>query len=129
MEFVVRPRPGAFAPNADVFVDDDRRRLVVVVEVAGADPESLRVVFDERSLVIGGRRREAARLRRGSFAQKEIAHGDFVKRIPLPVPIEYERIVATYEDGFLLVLAPIAATAYLPTARTELHILVKRTHS
>ena len=129
MEFVVRPRPGAFAPNADVFVDEDQRRLVVVVEVAGADPESLRVVFDERSLVIGGRRREAARLRRGSFAQKEIAHGEFVKRIPLPVPIEYERIVATYEDGFLLVLAPIAATAYLPTARTELHILVKRTHS
>ncbi|MFZ1017434.1 MAG: Hsp20/alpha crystallin family protein [Candidatus Cybelea sp.] len=129
MEFVVRPRPGAFAPNADVFVDEDQRRLVVVVEVAGADPESLRVVFDERSLVIGGRRREAARLRRGSFAQKEIAHGDFVKRIPLPVAIEYERIVATYEDGFLLVLAPIAATAYLPTARTELHILVKRTHS
>ncbi len=129
MEFVVRPRPGAFAPNADVFVNEDQRRLVVVVEVAGADPESLRVVFDERSLVIGGRRREAARLRRGSFAQKEIAHGDFVKRIPLPVAIEYERIVATYEDGFLLVLAPIAATAYLPTARTELHILVKRTHS
>ncbi|MFY9631206.1 MAG: Hsp20/alpha crystallin family protein [Candidatus Cybelea sp.] len=129
MEFVVRPRPGAFAPNADVFVDEDQRRLVVVVEVAGADPESLRVVFDERSLVIGGRRREAARLRRGSFAQKEIAHGEFVKRIPLPVPIEYERIVATYEDGFLLVLAPVAATAYLPTARTELHILVKRTHS
>ena len=129
MEFVVRPRPGAFAPNADVFVDEDQRRLVVVVEVAGADPESLRVVFDERSLVIGGRRREAARPRRGSFAQKEIAHGEFVKRIPLPVPIEYERIVATYEDGFLLVLAPIAATAYLPTARTELHILVKRTHS
>lgn len=129
MEFVVRPRPGAFAPNADVFVNEDQRRLVVVVEVAGADPESLRVVFDERSLVIGGRRREAARLRRGSFAQKEIAHGEFVKRIPLPVPIEYERIVATYEDGFLLVLAPVAATAYLPTARTELHILVKRTHS
>jgi HSP20 family protein len=129
MEFVARPRLGAFAPNADVFVDEEQRRLVVVVEVAGADPESLRVIFDERSLVIGGRRCEAARLRRGSFVQKEIANGDFVKRIPLPVAIEYERIVASYEDGFLVVLAPIAATAYLPTARTELHILVKRTHS
>jgi HSP20 family molecular chaperone IbpA len=61
--------------------------------------------------------------------QKEIAHGDFVKRITLPVPVEFERISATYEDGFLIVVAPIAATAYLPTARTELHILVKRTHS
>ena len=41
------------------------------------------------------------------------------------MPIEYERIVATYEDGFLIVFAPIAVTAYLPTARTELHVLVK----
>ncbi|MGA2758808.1 MAG: Hsp20/alpha crystallin family protein [Candidatus Cybelea sp.] len=127
MEFVVRARLGAFAPNADVFVDEDQRRVVVVVELAGADPESLRVVFDERCLIIGGRRR--ARLRGGSFVQKEIAHGEFVKRIALPVAVEYERIAATYEDGFLIVVAPIAATAYQPTARTELHILVKRTHS
>ncbi len=127
MEFVVRARLGAFAPNADVFVDEDQRRIVVVVEVAGADPESLRVVFDERCLIIGGRRR--ARLRNGSFLQKEIAHGEFVKRIALPVAVEYDRIAATYEDGFLIVVAPIAAMAYQPTARTELHILVKRTHS
>jgi HSP20 family protein len=127
MEFVVRARLGAFAPNADVFVDEDQRRIVVVVEVAGADPESLRVVFDDRCLILGGRRR--ARFRGGSFLQKEIAHGEFVKRIALPVAVEYDRIAATYEDGFLIVVAPIAATAYQPTARTELHILVKRTHS
>ena len=101
----------------------------MVVEVAGADPESLRVVVDERFFIIGGRRREAARLRSGSFVQKEIAHGEFVKRIALPVAVEYDCIAATYEDGFLIVVAPIAVTAYRPTARTELHILVKRTHS
>jgi len=61
--------------------------------------------------------------------QKEIARGEFVKRIPLPVAVEYEGIGASYEDGLLIVVAPIALTAYLPTARTELHILVKRTHS
>jgi HSP20 family protein len=127
MEFVVRARLGAFAPNADVFVDEDQRRIVVVVEVAGADPESLRVVFDERCLIVGGRR--SARLRGGSFVQKEIAHGEFVKRIALPVAVEFDRIAATYEDGFLIIVAPIAAMAYQPTARTELHILVKRTHS
>jgi HSP20 family protein len=129
MEFLVRPRLGAFQPNADVFVDEEQRRVVVVIEVAGADPESLRVGVDERSLVIAGRRAKAAGLRGGSFVQKEIAHGEFVKRIALPVPIEYERIAATYEDGFLAVVAPIAVTAYLPTTRTELRILVKRTHS
>jgi HSP20 family protein len=129
MEFVVRTRVGAFEPNADVFVDEEERRVVAVIEVAGATPESLRIAVDERYLLISGRRFEAVRLRRGSFVQKEIAYGDFVKRIHLPVAVEFEGVAASYDDGLLIVVAPIAATAYLPTARTELHIMVKRTHS
>jgi HSP20 family protein len=128
MEFVVRARLG-FQPNADVFIDDEGRRVVVVVEVAGADPESLRIGCDEPYLVVAGQRSEAVRLRYGSFLQKEIVHGEFVKRIRLPVAIEYEGVAASYEDGLLIVVAPIAATAYMPTARTELHVMVKRTHS
>lgn len=128
MEFVVRSRVGTFQPNADVVVDEESRRVVVVVEVAGAEPESLRIGFDERSLVVAGRRREVARFRRGSFLQKEIAHGEFVKRIPLPVAVEYEGVAASYDEGLLIVVAPVATTAYMPTARTELHVIVKRTH-
>jgi HSP20 family protein len=129
MEFVVRTRLGTFQPNADVFIDEEGQRVVVVIEVAGADPETLRVAFDERYLIAAGRRLESARLRGGSFLQKEIVPGEFVKRIPLPVAIEYEAVAASYEDGLLIVIAPIAATAYMPTARTELHVMVKRTHS
>jgi HSP20 family protein len=125
----MRTRLGTFQPNADVFIDEEGRRLVAVIEVAGADPETLRVGFDERYLVAAGRRLEAARLRCGSFVQKEIAHGEFIRRIPLPVAVEYEGVAATYEDGLLIVVAPIAATAYMPTARTELHVMVKRTHT
>lgn len=128
MEFVLRNRLGTFEPNADVFVDDDGHRLVAVVEIAGADPESLHVGVDERHLYVGGRRREAVRLRDGSFVRKEIAYGEFQCRIPLPVAVEYEHAAASYVDGMLVVALPIAATAYRPTAHTELHILVKRTY-
>lgn len=129
MEFVLRSRLGSFAPNADVFIDEEGQRIVAVVEVAGVEPETLRVAFDERYLIATGRRQESARLRCGSFIQKEIVHGEFVKRIALPVPIEYEGVAASYEDGLLTIVAPIAATAYMPTARTQLRIIVKRTHS
>jgi len=129
MEFVVRTRLGTFQPNADVFVDEETRRIVVVVEAAGADPDTLRIGLDERFLVVAGRRCEAVRFRRGSFLQKEIVHGDFVKRIPLPVPVAYEGIAASFDDGLLIIIAPIATTAYVPTARTELHVMVKRTHT
>jgi HSP20 family protein len=129
MEFVLRTRLGAFSPNADVFVDEEQRRVVAVIEVAGADADSLRVGFDERYLVVAGRRRSLPRVRPGSFAQKEIAQGEFVRRIPLPVAIELEQVAASYEDGLLIVVAPIALTAYMPTGHTELHVIVKRTHS
>jgi HSP20 family protein len=129
MEFVVRARLGTFAPNADVFVDEDQRSMIAVVEIAGADADSLSVYFDERCLVITGRRLQGARWRCGSLIQKEIARGEFVKRIPLPAAIEYDRTAASYEDGLLVVVAPLAVTAYMPTSRTELHLVVKRTHS
>lgn len=125
----MRTRLGTFQPNADVFIDDEGRRVVVVIEAAGSDPETLRVGFDGRSLVAAGRRLETARLRCGSFVQKEIAQGEFIKRIALPVAVEYEGVEASYENGLLVVVAPIAATAYMPTARTELHIMVKRTQT
>ena len=126
MEFVVRTRLGTFAPNADVIVDEEQRRVVAVVEVAGADPQTLRIEFDGRGLTIAGRRLEAVPFRHGSFAQKEIAHGEFLKRIALPLPVEAEGITASYGDGYLVVVAPIAATAYTSTARTEMHVIVKR---
>ncbi len=125
----MRTRLAAFQPNVDVFIDDEGRRIVLIIEVAGADPETFRVGFDGSYLVAAGRRREAARFRCGSFVQKEIAHGEFVKRISLPVAVEYEGVEASYEDGLLIVVAPIAATAYMQTARTELHVMVKRTHT
>ena len=94
-------------------------------------PTPIRCVLgvDERHLYISGRRLEAVRLRNGSFVQKEIAYGEFGKRIHLPVAVEYDEVAASYADGLLIVALPVAATAYRLTARTELHILVKRTHS
>jgi HSP20 family molecular chaperone IbpA len=129
MDFVLRTRLGTFEPNADVFVDEDGGRVVAIVEVAGADPDTLRVGVDERHLYLSGRRLEAVRLRHGSFVQKEITYGEFSKRIHLPVAVEYGEVAASYADGLLIIALPIAATAYWPTARTELRILVKRTHS
>lgn len=129
MDFVLRTRAGTFEPNADVFVDEEGGRVVAVIEIAGADADSLRIGVEDRHLFITGRRIEVIRLRRGSFAQKEIVYGDFAKRIALPVAVEYEGVAASYDGGFLVVALPISATAYRPTMRTELHILVKRTHS
>ena len=130
MDFVIRTRLGRLEPNADVFLDEERGHVVVTLELAGADPDSITLEVDDRSLVITGRRPERVRPGRGgSFFQKEIACGDFGKQIHLPVPIDYVSASASFADGMLTVVLPIAATAYLQIPRTELRIMVTRTHS
>lgn len=126
MDLVVLRSRAVWEPNADVVIDDAARALVVRVELAGADSESLRVFVDERYLFISGRRAETARLRNGSFLQKEIADGEFVKKIALPVGVQYGEVTATYADGMLTIALPVAAPEYIPATRTELRMIVKR---
>jgi HSP20 family protein len=127
MDSLVRFRTRAvWEPNADVVVDDAARLAVVRVELAGVDSESLRVFVDERHLFIAGRRAETARLRTGSFLQKEIAHGEFVKKLHLPVAVQHGEVTATYGDGMLTISLPIAGTQDVPATRTEIRMIVKR---
>ena|SRR5579863_477706 len=129
MEFIVHTRLG-FEPNADVFVDEDRGQMVVAVEAAGADPDSLRIAVDDRSLLITGRREHPAQFAHGSLIQKEIAYGQFGKRIALPVPVDLLGDAnATYADGVLVITLPISPAALLPSTRTEIRMIVKRTFS
>jgi HSP20 family molecular chaperone IbpA len=129
MEYIVRSRLG-FEPNADLVIDEERGQIIVAVEASGADPESLRVEVDDRSLLITGRRAEPVHFRRGSYIQKEISYGSFAKRVRLPVAVDLlGDAVANYADGLLVIALPISSTAYLPPTRTEIRMIVKRTLS
>jgi len=97
--------PGSeWSPAVDVF--EARDRLVVVVEVPGLAPESLRVVFRERELVLSGERR-ARRTGPGcSFLCLERPHGRFERVIPVEVPVDVARAKATLRGGLLTVSLP-----------------------
>ncbi|MDQ6929860.1 MAG: Hsp20/alpha crystallin family protein [Candidatus Eremiobacteraeota bacterium] len=126
-ELTKRPHAGRWEPNTDVFIDEAHARVVVKVELAGGDAENLRVGVDERHLFIIGRRIDTTRFTRGSFLQKEIEYGDFIKKIHLPVAVEFATVSAIYGAGILTIELPIAATEYVPTTRTEIRMIVKRT--
>ena len=126
LDFARRAGSGRFVPNCDVYVDEKQGRIVVAVELAGADAESLRVGVDNRALFILGRRVEHAACT-GSFLQKEIQYGEFVKKLHLPVPVDHQEITATYRDGILTIVLPLSETAYFPTSRTEIRMTVRRT--
>ena len=117
-----------FEPNTDVLVDDADRAIVVRVEIAGADSESLVVEIDDVDLVIRGRRAEHGMSPTASLVRKEIQYGEFATRIALPIPVCDADATAVYRDGILEIRLPIAPTKSYPIVRTEIRMTVRRTH-
>jgi len=126
-EFARKARPGEFAPNADVFLSPEGDVLTVNVEIAGAEPAELRVMVEERRLYIIGCRIDRERAARGSVLMKEIAYGDFVKKLHLPVAVAYDDATAAYRDGILTIRLPVCEESLLPARRTEIRMTVRRT--
>jgi len=124
-EIVRRTRHARFEPNADVYADEEAGRIVVHVELAGADAEHLRVGVEERSLIILGTRVNRTDAT-GAIHQKEIQYGEFIKRIHLPWPVDEVNAAAVYRDGILTITLPVADHEFFPTRRTEIRMTVKR---
>ncbi|HET7815757.1 MAG TPA: Hsp20/alpha crystallin family protein [Candidatus Baltobacteraceae bacterium] len=125
-ELVRRPHSARWEPNADLVIEEAARRVVVRVEAAGVDPESLRAHVDDRFLFITGRRADTMRWRDGSLLQKEISDGEFLKKLYLPAAVQFEDVTATYQDGMLTIVLPVSASAFIPLAHTEIRVVVKR---
>jgi HSP20 family protein len=125
--FAPRGAHGRFEPNIDLYLDEADGSIVVHVELAGADAETLRVAADDRDLYIAGLRAPRDVSRDGSLLRKEIQYGEFVKRIRLPVPIEAEGASSIYRDGILTIRLPFAQSQTFPIVRTEIRMTVRRT--
>ena len=97
--------PGSeWSPAVDVL--ELRDRLLVIVEVPGLAPESLKVAFRDRTLVLCGDRR-APRVGPGaSFHCLERPHGKFERAIPLDLPVDVASARATLAGGVLTVTLP-----------------------
>lgn len=98
---------GGFRPPVDCFVSPTRRQLVVVVDIAGVDPDRLTAtVHDGELFVTGERRREREQGR--VYQLMEIEDGAFERRIPLPAGIDVKAGEARYDLGQLTVTFPLA---------------------
>jgi HSP20 family molecular chaperone IbpA len=83
---------------------------VVVVEVRGLGPESLKVVCKERSLVVSGERQEAG----GTSGQRaflclERPRGRFVRVVEFEVPVDMAHARARLAAGLLTVTLPLVS--------------------
>jgi HSP20 family protein len=94
-------------PEVDCYQTEDPPRLIVVVEVAGVDPERIQIMATADSLVVSGERRRAKDPGR-VYQQAEIEYGPFERRVALTEAVDPSDATATYNRGLLTVTLPLA---------------------
>ena len=94
-------------PPVDCYRSAKRSQLVVVVELAGVDPASVRVAVERGQLLVSGERRRPRE--EGSVYQlMEIEYGAFERQIPLGPDVDVTGGEASYDRGLLRVTFPLA---------------------
>jgi HSP20 family protein len=102
-------RPHAWRPPTDVFETEDA--LVVRIEVAGMREADFTISLVERTLSIHGIRQDTSERR--AYHQMEIAFGEFHTEVELPYLVIADKVEATYRDGFLRIILPIAQPKHI----------------
>ena len=97
-------------PPLDSYSTENPPQLVVVVELPGIDPERVQIVLQNSTLVIAGERMRPTKCNR-RYHQMEIDRGSFERRIQIHEQVDAGAASATYEQGLLQIVLPIAKRA------------------
>lgn len=100
---------GAWSPSVDVSEGDDT--ITVRVELPGVDPKDIDVSLSGDALTVSGEKKEEAEERREGYYHVERRFGSFRRTVPLPAPVDEEKIAAEYDKGVLTVRIEKSAVA------------------
>jgi HSP20 family protein len=94
----------AWAPAADVY--DTRDDLVVTVELPGLAEKDIHLSITGDILTIRGERAWYPEVPQENLFRCERWYGKFERTLALPIPVQADKVKATYRDGVLTVTLP-----------------------
>ena len=104
---------GLMAPTYYLPVDikETENGYLVEAPVPGFKPEDVEVTFSDGVLTINATRREEREEKKeeGRYLRREIAFGNYQRRIALPGDVQSDNIKARFDDGVLRVEVPRAS--------------------
>jgi HSP20 family protein len=94
-------------PAIDVYQNKDQ--YTVNAELPGLKKEEIEISLNGDTLTISGERKQETKSEEGSRTERFF--GKFQRNVILPVPVNAEKVSATYKDGILTVVLPKAEEA------------------
>ncbi len=89
----------AWIPAADMYETDDA--IIIHIELAGIDKDSLEIVFHDESLFLRGNRPLSHQMQSAKIHRIERMYGCFRRVFRIPQSVDPHRISASYEQGVL----------------------------
>ena len=93
-----------WAPAIDVYETKDD--LVVAVEVPGVKEKDIHLSIVGDMLSLRGQRPADGQVKEESFHRIERWSGSFERHVQLPIPVQADRVRASYRDGVLEIRLP-----------------------
>lgn len=97
---------GVWAPAVDMY--ETKNDLVVAVELPGVNEKEVSVSITGDVLTLRGERVHGEEIKQDSYYRGERWFGKFERALPLPFPVQADKVKATYRDGVLTVRLPKA---------------------
>jgi HSP20 family protein len=101
-------RPGTvervWTPTIDIYETKDD--LVVTAELPGVKETDVRLSIVGDTLTLRGQRQPDSQVKEESYHRIERWSGGFERHIQLPIPVQSEKVRATYRDGVLEIRLP-----------------------
>ena len=95
-----------WAPPVDMYQTNDD--VVLTLEVPGVSEKDVSVSITGDLLSVKGERRFENEVKEHELLYTERAYGRFERLIQLPMPVQADRVKATYRDGVLEIRLPKA---------------------
>jgi HSP20 family protein len=99
-----QPMQKGFIPALDVYETKDA--VVVETPLAGVDPKDVSVSVEKGILTISGESRKEHEVEEKNYYRKEVRSGTFYRQVPLPVAVDEDGVIASFDDGILKINCP-----------------------
>ncbi len=100
----VRGTQSGFVPAVDVY--EDKSNVIVETQLAGIDPEKVKVSIENDVLCIKGESEKKSEVDDKNYYRKEIRRGSFYRSVPLPAHVDGDLASAIAEEGVLKISIP-----------------------
>jgi HSP20 family protein len=98
-----------WTPACDIYEDDEA--LTLRFDLAGVDPKTVDIRFENGVMTVRGERKLEKEDRRENYHRVELNYGTFTRTFSLPATVDAEKIRAEAKEGLLTVMLPKRAEA------------------